>query len=409
MTAIGTRELSALVGATYEAGLDPTGVLWPAVLQRLSSAILGGGPVMLAFERRRFEYAHSYGVSEDPDMGATYQARYARIDPVLEPLLTDAAPGVLLRSEAVMPDRALRRTEFYADWLRPRGIASGTGAVLLREGSAIATLFTARPTRLRPLTEADFDALTLLLPHLAAALRTTLRLVASGAARDGLAYALDCSVDGIFLVDGAGRICAANRAAEALLATADGLTVEPARDGGHGFLRAATPAITATLARLVQAAAVMAGAACTDLGSAVADGRGHGALALPRPSGRPPFSALVAPLSARASATTPWLRPFLPDAGRAAAVVVVTDPAAAAPHADAIASVRLRGAYQLTSAEAAVAIALAQGGGLAAVAARQRVSLATVRTQAQAAYRKTGMRGQVGLAHLVECLSRAGG
>jgi DNA-binding CsgD family transcriptional regulator len=41
-----------------------------------------------------------------------------------------------------------------------------------------------------------------------------------------------------------------------------------------------------------------------------------------------------------------------------------------------------------------VAVALAAGDGLAAVAAAHGVSLATVRTQAQHVYRKTGVRGR---------------
>ena len=160
-----TRELSRLIGEVYEAGLDPTGTLWPAALSRLRQMVANGGLMMLALERRRFDYTQTYAALEDPGVSANYQAYYARIDPVLEPMLTTAAPGALLRSEAVMSKRELSRTEFYTDWLRPRGISSGIGAVLLREGSASATLLGGYPSAHSPRTSTDLELLTQLLPH----------------------------------------------------------------------------------------------------------------------------------------------------------------------------------------------------------------------------------------------------
>ena len=44
-------------------------------------------------------------------------------------------PGTVMRAEAVCPDRELRRTEYFADWLRPQGIGVGGFAIL---GSASA-------------------------------------------------------------------------------------------------------------------------------------------------------------------------------------------------------------------------------------------------------------------------------
>lgn len=406
MHASGTRELSGLIRAVYEAGLDPTGAGWPAVLDRMSTLVAGDGPVVLAVQHRQYEYAHTHYVRTDPADAARFQAYYARIDPVLEPLLPRAAPGAVLLTEALMSAHALHRTEFYADWLRPLGIGAGAAAVLLRRGSAQVHLFAARPRRRGSFAGDQLQALTLLLPHLTAAVATTLRLAEMGSASDAFADVGGRSSQGVILVDRAARVWAANAAAERLLAAADGLAVEPARVAGRGGLRAATPAVTGALRRLVAAAAVIAAPAADVDRTGTLPTPVDGFLALPRPSGLPPLAAHVAPLTAGAVAGANWLQPLAPDAEHASAVVFVTDPAAHDPASDATARACLQVVYGLTPAEADVAVAVAQGDGLAAVAAAHRVALATVRTQAQCVYRKTGVRGQIGLARMVERLGR---
>ncbi|HEY0777259.1 MAG TPA: hypothetical protein VGD56_04755 [Gemmatirosa sp.] len=387
--------MSALIGVVYEAGLDPSGAGWPAVLERASPLVSGDGAMVLTVQRRQFDYARTHYIRTDPADAARFQTYYVRIDPVLEPVLPHAPPGAVLLTDALMERRALRRTEFYADWLRPLGIGAGAAAVLLRHGSAQIHLYAVRPRQRGPVAGAQLEALTLLLPHLTAALGTTLRLVGMGALRDGYADVVSRAPGGVILVDAAARVCVANRAAERLLAVADGLSVEPARFASHGRLRAATPAATAALHRLVAEAA---GTALSSRG---------GSLALPRPSGEPPLAAHVAPLSPGATASAHWLQPLEPDAARAVAVVFIANLTATAdPAAAAVAGARLQAVYGLTPAEAIVAVAVAQGEGLATVAAANRVVLATVRTQAQHAYRKTGVRGQAGLARLVERLGQ---
>jgi DNA-binding CsgD family transcriptional regulator len=63
---------------------------------------------------------------------------------------------------------------------------------------------------------------------------------------------------------------------------------------------------------------------------------------------------------------------------------------------DAVGKRNLRAAFRLTEAEADVAVESAAGSGLETVARSRGVSLATVRTQLQRVYDKTGVRGPVG-------------
>jgi DNA-binding CsgD family transcriptional regulator len=390
------RQLSALIGAVYEAGLDPAGAGWPAVLERLSPVIAGDGTVVLGLERRRFEYARTHYARTDAAAVARYQAHYGRIDPVFEPVLRGARAGVLLLSDALMPARELRRTEYYADWIRPNGFGAAAATALARHGSAMASLFVVRPRRRGPFTAGDVEVLGLLLPHVATAVRVSLRLSALGAERDAVACALDHWADAVLLVDSTASVHAANRAAEALLDAGDGLACEPARGLLRGRLRAATPALTAALRRLVSAAAAVA---VRPAGNDAAVALPPRDLALTRPSGRPPLVMAVAPLSPRSARGAAWIDAVAPDVTDAAVLLFVSDPAAVGDAARL--RERLRAVYGLTPAEAAVAVAVASGEGLLAVAAAQGVALATVRTQAQQVYRKTSVRGQAALARLV--------
>jgi DNA-binding CsgD family transcriptional regulator len=403
------RELSALIGAVYEAGLDPAGAGWPAVLERLRPAV-GGALVVLALERRPLSYAHLHFVGTDPDSITRYLEHYQRLDPVIEPRLSSTAPGEMLFSDALISAAETRHTEFDADWLRPRGWGGGMGTVLVRHRSADAVLFVARPRGRGPFPPRAVEMLELLVPHVAAAVRTSLRLAEVGAAGDAACAALDRCSQALLLVDAAAGVHVANRAAEALLGAADGLALEPARrGGGRGRLLAATPDATAALRRAVAAAAAL-----------VAPPRTRGepdvpphpaALALDRPSGRPALAALAVPLGAvgtagaAGGAPAAWPAGLAPGGAGATVALFVSDPGAA-DGAGAQVGGRLRAVFGLTPAEAAVAVTLAEGDGLAAVAAVQGVALATVRTQAQHVYRKTGVRGQAALARLVERLAQ---
>lgn len=243
------RELSDLIGAIYAAGLDPTGARWPAVLGQLSAVIAGGGSVLLGVQRRRYASARVHYVGSDPESIALYQAYYGGMDPVFESRLPHAPPGRILLGDAIVPAGAPRRAALDADWSRPRDFGAGAAAVLVRHGSAEAGLYAVRPRARGAFPLEDLEVLELLLPHLTAAVQASLRLAALGDAREAVADALDRWDEAVLLVDGALRVHATNRAADALLAAGDGLAVEPARGPSGGQLRAATPSATAALRR----------------------------------------------------------------------------------------------------------------------------------------------------------------
>jgi DNA-binding CsgD family transcriptional regulator len=121
--------------------------------------------------------------------------------------------------------------------------------------------------------------------------------------------------------------------------------------------------------------------------------RTGGALSLERPSLRSPLRLLAVPLPAGSA----W--PDLPlESG---AILVVVDP----EEARALPSDRPQALFGLTPAEAAVAVALAAGEGLPAVADRLGIARPTARTHADRVLAKTGTGRQAELAGLLERLA----
>lgn len=183
--------------------------------------------------------------------------------------------------------------------------------------------------------------------------------------------ALDRLPQAVLLVDAHARVLFANSSARTLLRAADGLA------SGPNGLRAAALAATAELRRRIAQVAAPDG---------LVHSASYRAMALERPSGRRPLSVLVAPSRgfARWDLLCPRAR---------AALVLVGEPDAAL----ALQGTALHSLYGLTRAEAAVALAVARGQGLQAVADELGIALATAKTHLQQVFGKTGTRRQAEL------------
>jgi DNA-binding CsgD family transcriptional regulator/PAS domain-containing protein len=408
MAAPSLREVSNVIGAIYDAGLDASADRWPAVLDRLSGLLGGGAPATLALERRSLAYARSVSSGIDARDVARYTSYYARLDPVVVPHLAHAEPGRLVVASARVTPSELRRGEFYTDFARPLDMFDCAAAVVLRDGSASASLFVTRAHRARPFGRAPLALLTLLLPHVARAAQTALtlaRLAPGSSGSDDLRRAADAlgadrraaegRAAGVLLTDAAGRVQYADPRAEALLAADDGLGVErrPA-DWRPARLRGATPEATAALrARIARAA----DAAWGDRGGVEREAGGS-RLSLARPSGRTPLSVLVVPLPRASAARSPWQAMA---SGSAAAVVLVTEErrgpgggAATIPRdAQPAAGVRL------TARERQVAALLARRATNPEIAAALGVSPHTARHHTEHVLRKLGLSSRRMLSH----------
>jgi DNA-binding CsgD family transcriptional regulator len=343
---------------------------WSSCLASISELLACTGANLLHIDHRSHSGTVAAAARTDPAALAAYAAYFHAVDP----WGCRVRPGSLSAEQVVMGDslisyEELKRTEFYADLGQHYGLAHSLTGVIETPSERVSGIITLN----RPADHVAFDAesarlLAVLVPHLRRALTLHQRLIHVRSECSALTDAIDRLPVGAILIDDELKVTSVNRAAGAVLRQRDGLTIDA------GTLRAASPALTARVARLLSlAVAVTTGEALS---------AGEAALALARPSGRRPFQALVLPVPRPSEHTD--------GAEGIAAIVFVSDPETQPqPSAD-----LLREYFGLTPAEARFAVALAGGQPPQEIADAQGLSRATARWLTEQLRTKTGSHTQ---------------
>jgi DNA-binding CsgD family transcriptional regulator/PAS domain-containing protein len=301
-----------------------------------------------------------------------YVAHYQFIEPWREPTLRILAPGQADVSLIAVPREVLKKTEFFADFLRPAGGVDGIAAMLSRSGDDFSVLSL--------VTEELDDAALIehralvraLVPHVQRVMAVR-RVIAQAGHEANLArFAIDQLTAGVLVLSPDLRVLRANPTAERLLAASDGLVT---RDG---VLEAVDPDDTTRLQAMLRALAE-----ATQADANPSKG-GPPVLRLRRTSGALPLSvaALRAPPPPSGSTVA-----------RCDLVLFVTDPEASLDPTEGW-FVRLFG---FTPAEARLARALCLGSTLDEAAATFGTSANTVRVQLKGLFKKTGTHRQAEL------------
>lgn len=362
-------ELDRLIGLLYDAGQEE--VAWSEVVEAIRVAFGGMSAIIHRVDAAAGIYAVIGRTQLSDDVMAPYAAHWFALDPWTREGARRPVGQASIGSELVALDQ-LRRTSFHAEYLRPvLGAEDVIGGIGAAGGTMVTPIGIHRAAGLPAYDLADRAAMQRLLPHLARAVGLSERLRILRAERSDLAAALDALPGAVALVTSQGRVVLANRAARALHARGLGLVV----DARLGAARSADDArLRGLFARVGQS------------------GRAE-AMALPRPDGRS-FQILAAPLPRQRA-----------HAGMAALVVLVADP----DDRPTPPAARLGALFGLTSAEAAVALALAAGERTEEIASRRGVTMPTLRTQIRAILAKTGAVRQSDLTRLLAMLPRLHG
>jgi DNA-binding CsgD family transcriptional regulator len=359
------HDFDRLVGQVYDAAVEPG--RWPQVLEILSD-FLEGAATKLTFQNVRTLRSEANSVRMPPEADRTYAQYYYKTNVFLQRIAKLRA-GTLIPVWKLLPREVYQRSEFYNDFCQPNDMCHPIGVVLANEPD-VRVVFTCGSAKASGEFEPEhLDRLRHIGPHLVRAASLSLRLSRAEIARHANAEALDRVDQGVLIVAANAEVLFANRAAESLLAEADGIRTE------KSVLRAGAAADTAQLQRLIAAGAERSG----DAG---------GMMALSRPVPRRPLNVLVAPLTIEST----WFA-----TGRSAAIVFVADP----DNAPRTIQDQLRQLYRLTPAEAAVAMAIARGAGLQSVADELKISLTTARTHLQHVFEKTETRRQAELVRVI--------
>ena len=356
-----------LVDRIYEAAVLPD--FWPSVLEQLAEVGDGKGAMLFSVDGTDMRWLGS------PSMQAgmtDYIAAgwHTRTDRAAR-LFGARYAGFLDDLDVYTPEE-FEREPVFVEFLRPRGFGRGAATAIAMPSGELVAIDVERAYERGPASRETLDRLDLLRPHLARAalLSARLRLERARSAADALGLVgLPAAVLGR-----SGRALAANDLLGAIIPQ----VVNDKRD------------------RLALADAVADGMLAEALAQLQADTH-RGVRSIPiRARGQlPPMIVHLLPVRRTAN-----------DVFSGAAGILVVTPVQ--PHNVPSAEV-LQGLFDLTPAEARVARAIAERQTVETIADAFGLSRATVRTQLNAVFVKTGMGRQVDLAALLAGASLPGG
>ncbi|MDH6279224.1 helix-turn-helix transcriptional regulator [Prescottella agglutinans] len=374
-------EFSRLVSAIYATAVAPE--QWDSVLRGLVRTFDGHGSGLLtsATSARRADVMVRQ-VGGEHSARATYNEYYGRLDFVAEAVERGPIGRVHTGTELIYPHV---NTEFYADWCRPNRFGDGL-FVRLTSGSNTVWLGVAAERRSEPFGSTErLSSFGQLVPHLQQAIHTQAKLAGLEQGERDLSAAIELVSRGIVIIGPDTRILHLNSAAERIFVSDDGLHFD------------AQGSVAASLTRSDRELRGLMYRALNGHGDGVPSG---GSVSCPRPSGRCEYAVHVVPLRADAGGTSSVGL----DSSSATALVVIDDPDRELP----LDTVMLRRLYALTSAEAEVALRVAQGDGLRPIAEEFSVSTTTIRTHLQHIFEKTATHRQAQLVRLLLSIGPAG-
>ena len=364
-------DILALIANIYDAAIDET--LWPETIQRLIA--------VLDCPAASFCIIDS---SEQPRMPIFIPVNFRRdhIDEYLDHMVPNdptfqhivAHPEQKIHHDSTFISEREKDRHLYFDWHHRFSDTRHRIAGIIHPAPQIQTGITVHRTR----SQGDFtpelvDRFTMLFQHIERSLQIGFRLGTVGNLQQVSAAMLDGNPLAIILLDDHGHVILANRAAHELIESLDGVTLL------DNMLALAHRTENTKLQQMIGSALK------ARIQPGVVPG---GAMSAMRPSGKRPFAVMVSPISPNS---------FTVAAVRPAVCVVFADPERRpVPPAE-----RLRAIYGLTPSEARLAVHLATGEDLRAVADKIGIRYSTARTQLAAIFRKTETSRQGELVRLL--------
>jgi DNA-binding CsgD family transcriptional regulator/PAS domain-containing protein len=300
-----------------------------------------------------------------------FAAYYRRLDPWLQGFSPAWQAGSPFRCTEIISDSALRRTEYYNDFIKPLDIRFALSSIPLRSDGWMDVLTFFRGVSSEDFDDASLEVFQVLLEHIAQALDIQRRIGLLEHRARGLGAALDRISQAVIVLDGAGRIIHANAAAQEVFNAADGLAVTDGRiEAWHAGAADALDRALRHVDEVTTPAAI----------------RQRRVISVPRPSGCRAYVLRISPMARDEEVLD------VNDTGNAPrALVLINDPDAGLR----VPALReLRDVYQLTPTEAALAAAIAEGRTVSEVAAREGIAVDTARKRLKAVFEKTNTHRQ---------------
>ena len=358
----------AVIEAFYDAALDET--LWPSALKQITELSGSLGASFWVLDGSEAPRLSTFvTVNFDSAAIKEYLEHTSAIDPTVQYLA--AHPDVPIVHDGLVISEAEKEKHPYYDWherrIDTRFRIVGQAQLMPALQAGIALHRTRKAGRFE---SADIEQFALLHRHLERALRIGVRIGSLDAAAGFGKEWLDRNAAAVFLLDNRKHIVFCNRAAAALQATGDGIRFSAQR------ITLARKQDDGKLQSLMEQALPRNGA------------RHGGAMRAQRPSGKQPFGIFVSPLT-REYPTLSMFRPVV--------CVIVTDP----DSRPLLPIQRLQQSFDLTEAEARLAVLLANGEELRRAADQLKITYGTARSRLAQIFQKTDTRRQAELVRLI--------
>lgn len=235
-------KLPGLLDKLYAAAVDVTAM--PEFLAELS-AIFNEGAGVVRLVSNDLSTA-SYAFGHQPEFINSFANYYAELNPITGSMLAQMPVGRVMFASDLIEADAMMRTEFYNDWMVPQEASAHHCGVVFERGEDGFSVMTVSPK------SRDFEdnrdkyaaQLSQLVPHLARAAQIA-RL--SRNPQVATAQTLDRFGLPTVVLTRAGRVSAANDAAELLLRRGD-----PIRQAANGRLLAQKPPESDALQRAIK-------------------------------------------------------------------------------------------------------------------------------------------------------------
>ncbi len=359
---------STIIGKIYDAAMGHEE--WAAPLSGIAD-ICGAENTAIVFTDHRLSFSSVVAPRADPDVVLAYNRFWWRHDPTAA--ATAAHPVGQLTTLADTGRDHFISSAFYNDYWRRSGLgAERVAANLLCSDGAFASCVLQASPRRDEISDEACQRFGLFVPHLARAAEIERKLrrreLASCVASQG--QASGCV--GTIIVDAAMRILFADRHAEAMFS----------RMAGDCAAKGAVSLPDAKADAKLRAAV----AACFN---ADVDTREAGRICISNAAGVADFSVEIAPCRVNITSVFGW--PAL------AAMLIFHDH----ERDRELRIAALRDRFELTQAEAALALEMLKGDGRAAAAKRCGISVNTARTHLSRIFEKTGVRRQAELIRLL--------
>ncbi len=361
------ERFSTLLGAIYQGPLES--VPWAGALVMLREILRANWVTLILRPASADQPALLVRAGErGPEV---YNAAYSQYNVFsMDPFVGLPVGRVVTIDEMI--DTSWIGGEFYKAFLEPNQIRFIMGADIVTEGGADCRLRITRPAGEEDFSAGEKALCQALVPHLKRAVTLHSRMDLIETERLLYATTMDRMLVGTVVFDEKGLVMRTNRVADALLAEKDGLRIV------QNALHAEFPVEDRELQRLIKLALTSPGTT-----PAVPE-----AMSLTRRSGRASLGVLVRPVPLGA-----WSE----DRHRPTAVAFIRDP----DRKSQLSHEMIRHLFGLTSAEAMLALLLANGLTLDEAAAELKIRKNTIRAHLRSIFAKTGIRRQTTLVHML--------